>query len=309
MLLEAHHLPLLLLLHLDLLPLAQVLPPKPVPSPLSALAMEPSSHLELLLDLLPPLNLMLLPNLDQLLPNLDQLLLNPLQQDLPNLPLSNNSLLNPSLPNPDLLVNLSVSPSLSLATPHSDLNPLPSPQPLPLKLLVNQLLPHLLPGPLLKPPQLPHQHPHPDPPQQLHPGQSLPQLCLDQSPPQVLFAQSLLRCNLVSNQSNNLQCHHLNPKLAPLLPNKAVPSPHSLADLPLNSTTELLNSNPDHPQLSLVNPNHNNNVLSNWAFLPNSRVNPNRVDSNLSTVLLLANLKDALSNAPRHSQSLTPLPS
>ena len=313
MLLEAHHLPLLLLLHLDLLPQAPVLPPKPVPSPLSALAMEPSSHLELLLDLLPPLNLMLLPNLDQLLPNLDQLLLNPLQQGLLNLPLSNNSLLNPSPPNPDLLVNLSVSPSLSLATPHSDLNPLPSPQPLPLKLLVNQLLPHLLPGPLLKPPQLPHQHPHPDPPQQLHPGQSLPQLCLDQSPPQVLFAQSLLRCNLVSNQSNNLQCHHLNPKLAPLLPNKAVPSPHSLADLPLNSIVELLNSNPDQLQLSLVNPNHNNNVLSNWAFLLNSRVNPNQVDSNLSTVLLLANLRPALSNAlsnvPRHSQSLTPLPS
>ena len=58
----------------------------------------------------------------------------------------------------------------------------------------------------------------------------------------------------------------------------------------------------------MVNPNHNDSVLSNWAFLPNSRVNPNRVDSNLSTVLLLANLRDALSNAPRHSQSLTPLP-
>ena len=183
MLLEAHHLPLLLLLHLDLLPLAPVLPPKPVPSPPSALAMEPSSHLELLLDLLPPLNLMLLPNLDQLLPNLDQLLLNPLQQGLLNLPLSNNSLLNPSLPNPDLLVNLLVNPSPCLATPHSDLNPLPSPQPLPLKLLVNQLLPHPPLGLLLKPPLLPHPQPHHDLPQQLGPGQSLLQLCLDQSLP------------------------------------------------------------------------------------------------------------------------------
>ena len=192
MLLEAHH------LHLplpdqplpDQLPQAQVLPLKPVPSPLLALAMVPLSHLDLLPDLLLPLNLMLLnpdlllPNPDLLLlPNLDLLHLNPLQQDLPNLPLSNNSLLNLSLPKQGLLVNLLVNPSPCLATPHSDLNPLPSLQPLPPKLLVNQLLPHPPLGLLLKPPLLPHPQPHHDLPQQLCPGQSLLQLCLDQSLP------------------------------------------------------------------------------------------------------------------------------